>query len=128
MPDSNTLPKKLLVFGGDAVLQNYVMRTALDYARGGDYGKPCIRLKLRSGQPAAVANGGTNLAERPTDIILPTACIRHIRVHSLFKAELCRAAKVVPLPVPRAVPSPSPVSLILVAFDANLLGGAFVKP
>ena len=104
------------------------MRTALDYARGGYHGKPCILLKLRYGQHAAVAHGGTNLAERRSDIVLQAACIRHIRVHALFKAELCRAAKVVALPVPRAVASLSLVFLVVVAVDANLFGGAFVKP
>ena len=104
------------------------MRTALDYARGGYHGKPCILLKLRYGQHAAVAHGGTNLAERRTDIILQAACIRYISVHALFKAELCRTAKIVALPVPRAVAALAPVFLIVVAVDANLFGGALVKP
>ena len=103
------------------------MAAALYDAGGGDHGQTRLLLQLGDGERAAVAHGAAHLGKRYIHAVLQCAGIRHVAVHALFKAQLARAAQVVPLPVARAVGALAPILFHICAVDAQLVRGAFIE-
>ena len=81
------------------VLEHYIVGTALDYACGGYQRKLCVFLKLGYGQTAAVAHGGSDLAESKGYIVLEASGIGYQGIYTLFKAEVGAASQIIALPV-----------------------------
>ena len=75
------------------------MCAALD-DRGCGYQRDlCLLLELRNGQRAAVAHGGTYLAQGQAEVVLQRACVRNVGVNAFLEGQLLVAAHVVALPV-----------------------------
>ena len=84
-------------------------------------------LQFRDGQRTTVAHGGTHLVQRGLHAIGQRAGIRNVRINALLKAQLLGTAKVIALPVAGTVGTFAPVFLHIVAANAQLVRGGFIK-
>ena len=113
---------------GVFVFLNHIVGTALHNAGGGDQGQCGLFLQFGNGQGTAIAHGGFDLGKGHGHIVVETSGVRHIGVHALLEGKLFVTSQIIALPVPcpgRAFP---PVFLVVNAADADLVGGAFIKP
>ena len=76
---------------------------------------------------AAVAHRRFDLGQRKVDIVMQGACIRHVGIYAFLELHARVAAKVVALPVARAVGAFAPVFLDVIAVDIQLVGRRFVE-
>ena len=109
------------------VLEDDIVRAALDNARGRDERDLRLLAQLRQRQRAAVAHRRADLGQRDVDVVLERAGVRDIGVNAFLEGELARAAEVVALPVAGAVRAFAPVLLVVRAVDLDLVRRALVE-
>ena len=71
-----------LFAGGSGLLENDVVRAALDDGGSGNERDLRLLLELRNGERAAVAHGRADLAQRQAEVVLQRACVRNIGVNA----------------------------------------------
>ena len=103
------------------------MATAFHNGGGRNDRQAGFLLQFRDGQRTTVAHGGTHLVQRGLHAIGQRAGIRNVRINALLKAQLLGTAKVIALPVAGTVGTFAPVFLHIVAANAQLVRGGFIK-
>ena len=80
-------------------------------------GQSGLLLQLFNGEAAAVAHGGFDLVQSTLHAVGQGSRVRNVAVYTFLKAEFCRAAQVISLPVAGTVGTFTPVLLYIVAVD-----------
>ena len=111
----------------ELVLQDDVVRTALDDARRGYERDLRFVAQLTEVERTAVAHRRADLAQRDVDVVAQGTGIGNVGVDALFKRQLAVAAEVVALPVARAVRAFAPIFLVVGAVDLDLVRRALVE-
>ena len=109
------------------VLQQDIMRAALNDGSGGNKGDFCFLLQFRNGDRSYIAHGRAHFAKRRLHIAPQASSIRNIGIHALFEGKARAFACVITLPIARAVGTFSPVFFHICSVNADFICRALIK-